>query len=138
MIRCVLSQYEEWHGPTEFAVDWFTTLEKGFDQWVPFFQESGQPTDINESQLIQMFGHVNTHLPAHQSAPQEPRTPEQTTRSVALQTPPKLEMRAILPTPRGPEDLRTGMEQEQALPVVAIYGADTLVRAVGRGWLRVV
>ena len=32
-----------------------------------------------------------------------------------------------------PEDLRTRMEREEALLVVAMYGTDTLVRAVGRG-----
>ena len=92
MTQTVLSQYNERHGPADITDDWFTALEKGFDQWVPFFQESGQPTDINESQLIQMFGHVNTHLPAHQSAPQEPRTPEQTTTAMPAATPGKLDL----------------------------------------------
>ena len=64
---------------------------------------------------------------------QEPRTPEQTTRPIALRTPPKLDPRALLDTPREPEGLQTGMEQEEALLVVAVYGADTLVRAVDRG-----
>jgi hypothetical protein len=133
MMWSVLDQHKQRHGPGDITDDLFATLEKGFDQWVPFFQESGQPTDINESQLIQMFGHANTHLPAHQSAPQEPRTPEQATHVIPAVTPPKLELRAFLPFPREPEDLRTGMEQEEALLVVAMYGADTLVRAVGRG-----
>ena len=109
------------------------TLRIGFDQWVLFFRESGLETAVNESQLSRMFGHVNTHVLVHQGAPQEPRTPEQTTRPIALHTPPKLELRALLDIPREPEDLRAGMEQEEALLVVAIYGADTLVRAVGRG-----
>ena len=109
------------------------TLRIGFDQWVLFFRESGLETAVNESQLTRMFGHVNTHVLVHQGAPQEPRTPEQTTRPIALHTPPKLELRALLDIPREPEDLRAGMEQEEALLVVAIYGADALVRAVGRG-----
>ena len=105
--RSVLSQYEEWHGPAEFAVDWVTALEKGIGQWVPLFQESGQPTDINENQLIQMFDHANTSAYVHRSALQEPRAPEQATHIIPAVTPPQLELRAFLDIPREPEDLRT-------------------------------
>ena len=133
MMWSVLDQHKQRHGPGDITDDFFATFEKGFGQWVPFFQESGQPTDISEGQLMQMFGHVNTHLPAHQSAPQEPRTPEQATHIIPAVTPPKLELRAFMDITREPEDLRTGMEQEEALVVVAMYGADALVRAVDRG-----
>ena len=68
--------------------------------------------------MSRMFGHVNTHVLVHQGAPQEPRTPEQTTRPIALHTPPKLELRANQRICE-PEDLRAGMEQEEALLVVA-------------------
>ena len=131
----VLGQYIERHGTylgeeSEAIQNW---IIGGFDQWVLFFRESGLETAVNENQLSRMFCHVNTHVLVRQDALQEPRTPEQTTRQIALHTPLKLERRALLDVPREPEDLRAGMEQEDALLVVAIYDADTLVRAVGRG-----
>jgi hypothetical protein len=131
----VLGQYIERHGTylgeeSEAIQNW---IIGGFDQWVLFFRESGLETAVNENQLSRMFCHVNTHVRVRQDAPQEPRTPEQTTTTMPTVTPEKLDLRALIDIPREPEGLQTWMEQEEALMVVAVYDAGTLVRAVDRG-----
>ena len=133
MTQSVVRLYNERHGPAELTIPMGVQISRGFEQWLPFFRESGLETAVNEDQLAQMFDQAYENVPAHQSAPQEPRTPEQATTAMPAVTPKKLDLRAFLPIPREPEDLRTGMEQEEALLVVAMYGTDTLVRAVGRG-----
>jgi hypothetical protein len=131
----VVREYNERHGTKlwEASEAIQQTLASGFDQWVLFFRESGLETTVNENQLSRMFCHVNRHVLVRQDAPQEPRTPEQATTTMPAVTPPKLELRAFLDIPREPEGLQTWMEQEEALLVVAVYGADALVRAVDRG-----
>jgi hypothetical protein len=80
-----------------------------------------------------MFGQTYEYVPVHQGAPQEPRTPEQATTTMPTVTPEKMNLRALIDIPREPEGLQTCMEQEEALLVVAVYDAGTLVRAVDRG-----
>jgi hypothetical protein len=139
MIRGVLDLYNKRHGPTEtITCDSFTTLTKGFDQWVPFFQESGQPTDINESQLIRMFGHAidDTHQSAQQP-PSAPSTPEQPTRKIASLIPERESLGELSDTtmllPRAlwtADREQVFLSQADALQMVAIHDAGALVGAL--------
>ena len=125
MTVTIISEYFELHGNKDvLGTDSTTTLTKLFDQWVPLLQESAAGTTTGEYQLTQMFDHANTGAYVHRSAPQEPRTPEQATHTIPAVTPPKLELRALLDIPREPEDSHARIGQEEALLVVAMYGAE--------------
>ena len=133
MTQSVVRLYNERHGPAELTIPMGVQISRGFEQWLPFFRESGLETAVNEDQLTQMFGQTYEYVPVHQGAPQEPRTPEQATTTMPTVTPEKMNLRALIDIPREPEGLQTCMEQEEALLVVAVYDAGTLVRAVDRG-----
>jgi hypothetical protein len=138
MIWSVLDRYKERHGPAVITDDWFRTLTKGFDQWVPFFQDSGRPTDVNESQLIRMFSRVidDTHQSAQQP-PSAPSTPEQATRKIASLTPERQSLRELSDTtlllPRAlwtADREQVFLSQADALQMVAVHDAGALVGAL--------
>ena len=72
------------------------------------------------------------YVPVRQGSPQEPRTPEQATATMPAPTPDKMDLSV------NGHSSRTGRTAdmdgtEEALLVVAVYDAGTLIHAVDRG-----